>query len=46
LYFSQGIPEGITLFAIPAWLAMNGKSAAVIASYSAIVMIPFSLKIL
>ncbi len=27
LYFSQGIPEGITCFAIPAWMAMNGKSA-------------------
>ncbi len=46
LYFSQGIPEGITIFAIPAWLAMNGKSATEIAGYSAIVLIPFSLKIL
>lgn len=46
LYFSQGIPEGITLFAIPAWMAMNGKSTVEIAGYSAIVIIPFSLKIL
>jgi PAT family beta-lactamase induction signal transducer AmpG len=46
LYFSQGIPEGITLFAIPAWMAMNGKSTAEIAGYSAIIMIPLSLKIL
>ena len=46
LYFSQGIPEGITLFGIPAWMAMNGKSAGEIATYGAIVMIPFSLKIL
>lgn len=46
LYFSQGIPEGITIFAIPAWMAMNGKSIAEIAGYSAVVMIPFSLKIL
>lgn len=45
LYFSQGIPEGITLFAIPAWMAMNGKSVGEIAGYSAVVMIPFSLKI-
>lgn len=29
LYFSQGIPEGITTYAIPAWLAMSGKSAQV-----------------
>ncbi len=46
LYFSQGIPEGITLFGIPAWMAMNGKSASEIATYSAIIMVPFSLKIL
>jgi len=46
LYFSQGIPEGLTLFAIPAWLAFNGKSAVEIAAYSATIMIPFSLKIL
>jgi PAT family beta-lactamase induction signal transducer AmpG len=46
LYFSQGIPEGITLFVIPAWMAMNGKSAVEIASYSAIVLIPTSMKIL
>jgi len=46
LYFSQGIPEGITIFAIPAWMAMNGKSAAEIADYSAVIIIPFSLKIL
>jgi MFS transporter, PAT family, beta-lactamase induction signal transducer AmpG len=46
LYFSQGIPEGLTLFAIPAWMAMNGKSIVEIASYSAVVMLPFSLKIM
>ncbi len=46
LYFSQGIPEGITIFGIPAWMAMNGKSAGEIASYGAVIMIPFSLKIL
>lgn len=46
LYFSQGIPEGITIFAIPAWMAMNGKSTVEIAGYSAVIMIPFSLKIL
>ncbi len=46
LYFSQGIPEGITLLGIPAWMAMNGKSASEIATYGAMVMIPFSFKIL
>lgn len=46
LYFSQGIPEGITTYAIPAWLAMNGKTVQEIGAYSALVMIPFSLKII
>lgn len=46
LYFSQGIPEGITIFGIPAWMAMNGKPAGEIAAYGAVIMIPFSLKIL
>ena len=44
LYFSQGIPEGITMFAIPAWMAMNGKSAGEIAGYSAVIMIPLDRK--
>lgn len=46
LYIAQGIPEGITFFAIPAWLAMNGKSPMEIASFAAIIIIPWSFKIL
>lgn len=46
LYIAQGIPEGITFFAIPAWLAMNGKSPTEIASFLAIIIIPWSFKIL
>ena len=46
LYFSQGIIEGITLFGIPAWMAINGKTATEIATYGSIVAIAFSLKIL
>ena len=46
LYFSQVIPEGITIFAIPAWMAMNGKSTTEIASYSALIMLPYSLKLI
>ncbi len=34
LYTAQGIPEGLTFFAIPAWLAMNGKSVAEIGSFN------------
>ena len=26
LYLAQGAPEGITFYAIPAWLAMNNKT--------------------
>ncbi len=46
LYTAQGIPEGITYFAIPAWLAMNGKSAMEIAAYVGVIGIPWSFKIL
>lgn len=45
LYIAQGIPEGITFFAIPAWLAMNGKSAMEIGAYVGVVGIPWSFKI-
>ena len=46
LYVAQGIPEGMTLFAVPAWMAAHGKTAADIGTYSAIIFIPFSFKIL
>ena len=45
-YVVQGIPEGLLWYAIPAWLAMNGKSPAEIGSYVAVVGIPWSLKII
>lgn len=46
LYFAQGLPEGLLRFGIPAWLAMNGKSAVEIGSFVAICILPWSLKIL
>lgn len=46
LYIAQGIPEGITYFAIPAWLAMNAKTPMEIGSFVAVVGIPWSFKIL
>lgn len=46
LYAAQGIPEGITYFAMPAWLAMNGKSAMEIAALVSVMLIPWSFKIL
>lgn len=46
LYIAQGIPEGMTYFGIPAWMAMNGKTPAEIGSFVAVVGIPWSFKIL
>ena len=46
LYIAQGIPEGITYLAMPAWLAMNGKSAMEIAALVSVMLIPWSFKIL
>ncbi|MEO7176209.1 MAG: MFS transporter [Saprospiraceae bacterium] len=44
LYFAQGVPEGMLTFGIPAWMAMNGKSAGEIASFAVITVLPWSLK--
>lgn len=45
LYMAQGIPEGLTFFAIPAWLAMNGVEAGPIGGYLAIIVLPWSFKL-
>ncbi len=45
LYFAQGIPQGFLSFAVPAWLAMHGHSAARIAGYGAVALLPWSLKL-
>ena len=45
LYFAQGIPQGVLAFAVPAWLAMNGKTPAQISAYSAVMLLPWSLKL-
>ncbi len=45
LYFAQGVPEGLTFFAIPAWLAMNDVSPLAIGSYLAMVGLPWSFKL-
>lgn len=46
LYVAQGVPEGMTFFAIPAWLAMNDKSPAEIGAFVGVIGIPWSFKIL
>ena len=45
LYFAQGIPKGLLHIAIPAWLASQGVSAAAIASYLAIIVLPWAFKL-
>jgi PAT family beta-lactamase induction signal transducer AmpG len=44
LYFAQGIPEGMLFYGIPAWMAMNGKSAGEIASFAVACGLPWSFK--
>ena len=46
LYVAQGIPEGMTLFGIPAWMAMNGKTPGEIGSFVAVFGLPWSFKII
>lgn len=46
LYIAQGIPEGMTLFGIPAWMAMNGKTPGEIGSFVAAFGLPWSFKII
>ncbi|MEO7462065.1 MAG: MFS transporter [Ferruginibacter sp.] len=46
LYVAQGVPEGITFFAIPAWMAMNGKTPLEIGSFLGVIGIPWSFKII
>jgi len=44
LYFAQGLYWGILLLAIPAWLAMNGKSPGEIAGFGVAVSLPAAFK--
>ncbi|MCF1423117.1 MFS transporter [Mangrovimonas futianensis] len=46
LYACEGIPIGVLFYAIPAWLAMNGIAASDIASYVAMVTLPWSFKLI
>lgn len=45
LYVAQGLPEGLLFYAIPAWLAINGKSPAEIGAFVGIVLLPWSFKL-
>ena len=46
MYFAQGIPYGLMNIAIPAWLASLGIGAGQIASYLAVLALPWAFKLL
>ena len=46
MYFAQGIPQGLLHIAMPAWLASQGVSAGKIASYLAVIILPWAFKLL
>ena len=45
LYMAQGLPAGLFYFALPAWQAQNGASAAAIGGVLALAALPWSLKL-
>jgi PAT family beta-lactamase induction signal transducer AmpG len=45
-YFAQGIPMGLLHIALPAWLAVEGVSAAEIGVFLGIIMLPWAFKLL
>lgn len=46
LYFAQGVPQGISFYALPTWLATHGYSPTDLAKYAAVVTLPWSFKII
>ena len=46
MYCAQGIPQGLLSIAIPAWLASQGIGAGEIASYLAVITLPWAFKLL
>ncbi|MEL6738170.1 MAG: MFS transporter [Pseudomonadota bacterium] len=45
LYFMQGVPIGLGLVAIPAWLAANGATPVQVGAFAGTIMLPWSLKL-
>jgi PAT family beta-lactamase induction signal transducer AmpG len=46
MYFAQGIPYGLMNIAIPAWLVSQGVGAGEIASFLAVIVLPWAFKLL
>jgi PAT family beta-lactamase induction signal transducer AmpG len=45
MYFAQGIPAGLLSIAIPAWLASQGVGAGEIATFLAVIILPWAFKL-
>jgi len=45
LYFMQGIPVGLSLIAVPAWLAENGATPIAVGAFVGTALLPWSLKL-
>jgi PAT family beta-lactamase induction signal transducer AmpG len=45
MYFAQGIPFGLMNIALPAWLASQGVGAGEIASFLAVIILPWAFKL-
>lgn len=45
LYFLQGIPVGLSLIAIPAWLAENDATPVVVGAFVGTALLPWSMKL-
>ena len=45
LYFLQGVPLGLTLVALPGWLAEQGASPVAIGGFVGVAMLPWSTKL-
>jgi PAT family beta-lactamase induction signal transducer AmpG len=45
LYVAQGIPEGFIFYALPAWLAVQGRTPAEIGAFAGISLLPWSFKL-
>ena len=44
-YFAQGVPIGLLTIALPAWMAQQGRTIEEIAGYSAVVGLPWGIKL-
>jgi PAT family beta-lactamase induction signal transducer AmpG len=45
MYFAQGVPVGLMMIALPAWLVSEGVSAGEIGSFFAVITLPWALKL-